>query len=62
MKNNRFSDVLTKLATDRQAMDRYKICRATLMKLAEESHAIRRFGRSVRFDIEVLDREIEKNY
>lgn len=43
------------------AMERYKLGRTALMQLAESENAIRRFGRSVRIDIEVLDKAIN-NY
>lgn len=55
-----FSDDLTKLATIPQAKNRYKLSRNTLMKIAGDANAIRRFGRSVRIDIEVLDGAIEQ--
>lgn len=56
-----YSDNVTKLATVPQAKDRYKVSRNTLMRLAEQENAIRRFGRAVRIDIQILDKAIS-NY
>jgi len=56
-----YSDTVTKLATVPQAVERYKISRNALMKIAEQEKAVRRFGRSVRIDIQILDRAIN-NY
>lgn len=55
MNKSKFSDNVTKLATIKQAQERYKICRGTLVKYAEKNGAIVRFGRSVRIDIEKMD-------
>lgn len=60
MNNNHFSDDLSKLATVKQARDRYKVSRLTLMKYAEKYDAVVRFGRSVRIDIEKFDAGISK--
>ena len=60
MYKSNFSNEVIKLATIPQAMERYKISRGTLMKIADNENAIRRFGRSVRIDIEVLGRAIEQ--
>ena len=60
MYKSNFSNEVIKLDTIPQAMERYKISRGTLMKIADNENAIRRFGRSVRIDIEVLDRAIEQ--
>lgn len=60
MHKSTFSDEIIKLATVPQAMERYKLSRGTLMKIAENENVIRRFGRSVRIDIEVLDKAIEQ--
>ena len=56
-----YCDTPTKLATVQQARQRYKMCRNTLMRIAEDKNAVRRFGRLVRIDIEVLDKATE-NY
>ena len=61
MYKSHHSDTLTKLATVPQARERYKVSRNTLMKLAEQENAVRRFGRAVRIDIQILDRAIS-NY
>lgn len=53
-----YTNRVIKLATVPQAVERYKLGRTTLMQLAESENAIRRFGRAVRIDIEVLDRAI----
>lgn len=56
-----YTNKVVKLATFPMAMERYKLGRTALMQLAESENAIRRFGRSVRVDIEVLDKAIS-NY
>lgn len=61
MNNNNFSDDLSKLATVKQAIDRYKVSRLTLMKYAEMYDAVIRFGKSVRIDIEKFDAGISNN-
>lgn len=60
MYKSNFSNEVIKLAIVPQAMERYKISRGTLMKIADSENAIRRFGRSVRIDVKVLDRAIEQ--
>lgn len=52
---------ITKLATIEEARERYRLGRALLLSLAEENNALRRFSRTIRIDIEVLDKAIE-NY
>ena len=44
-----------KLATIREAQERYRLGRTSVVKLAQEHGAIRRFGRSLRIDVELLD-------
>ena len=61
MKQAQYSNEITKLATVKQAVERYKLGKTKLMEVAEESKAIRRFGKAVRIDIEVMDKAIE-NY
>lgn len=63
MNKSQFSDNVTKLATIKQAQERYKISRGALVKYAELYGAIVRFGRSVRIDIEKMDTALsgEKN-
>ena len=61
MNNNNFSDNLSKLATVKQARERYKVSRLTLMKYAEKYDAVVRFGKSVRIDIEKFDAGIEED-
>ena len=56
-----YSNSISKLATVEQAKDRYKLSRNLLMQIAENENAVRRFGRSVRIDIPVMDKAIE-NY
>ena len=58
MNKSQFSDNVTKLATVKQAQERYKICRGALVKYAEQYGAIVRFGRSVRIDIEKMDKAL----
>ena len=54
-----YSNILTKLATPPMACERYKLSRSKLMEIAEKADAIRRFGRSVRVDIEKMDCYLE---
>mgnify|MGYP001119848421 FL=1 len=60
MNKAKYSDRVVKLATVPQAMERYKLGRNSIMELAKNNEAIRRFGRSVRIDVEVLDKAIEQ--
>lgn len=61
MKKSNFSDNVTKLATVPQAVERYKLSRNTLMRIADNENAVRRFGRAVRIDVQIMDKAIE-NY
>ena len=61
MNKANFSNTITKLATVPQAVERYKLSRNTLMRIAGQENAVRRFGRAVRIDVQVLDRAIN-NY
>lgn len=54
-----YSNNVSKLATVEQAVERYKLGRTKLMQVAEVNGAVRRIGRSVRIDVEVLDKAIE---
>lgn len=54
-----YSDKIEKLATVKQASERYKLGRTKLMQIAEDSGAIRRIGRIVRIDIPKMDKAIE---
>ena len=58
MKQPQYSNNLTKLATVKQAVERYKLGKTKLMEVAEDNNAIRRFGRAVRIDVEVMDKAI----
>ncbi len=60
MNKAKYSDVIVKLATVSQAMERYKLGRNSIMELAENNEAVRRFGRAVRIDVQVLDKAIEQ--
>ena len=60
MYKSNFSNKVIKLATVPQAMERYKLGRTKLMEIAENNEAIRRFVRSVRIDILLLDKAIEQ--
>ena len=53
-----YSNNLSKLATIEQAKERYKLSRNLLLEIAEKENAVRRFGRSVRIDIETFDKAI----
>lgn len=50
-----------KLGTVEEAKERYRLGRNKLMEIAENENAIRRFGRSVRIDISIMDNAIN-NY
>jgi hypothetical protein len=62
MRKSEFTNDVQKLATKLQAKERYKLSTGTIMKIATQANAVRRIGRSVRIDIEVLDKAIEENY
>lgn len=49
------------LATVKEAMKRYRVSRTTMMKIAKESKALRKIGKSVRIDIDVMDQYIKKD-
>ena len=61
MNKSNFSNNVTKLATVPQAVERYKLSRNTLMRIADEENAVRRFGRAVRIDVQIMDTAIN-NY
>ena len=61
MNKSNFSNNVTKLATVPQAVDRYKLSRNTLMRIAYDENAVRRFGRAVRIDVQIMDKAIN-NY
>lgn len=52
---------VVKLGTVKEAKERYRLGRNKLMEIAESENAVRRFGRSVRIDISVMDNAIN-NY
>lgn len=52
---------VVKLGTVEEAKERYRLGRNKLMEIAESENAVRRFGRSVRIDISVMDNAIN-NY
>lgn len=60
MNKAKYSDSIVKLATVTQAIERYKLGRNSLIRLATDEGAIRHFGRAVRIDVQVLDRAIEQ--
>lgn len=59
MQKASYSNEIGRLATIPQAKERYKLGRAKIMEVAQQSDAIRRFGRAVRIDIEVMDQAID---
>jgi hypothetical protein len=61
MNQAKYQKAVFKLATVNEARERYRLSRNLLMEVAEINNAVRRFGRAVRIDIEVMDRAIE-NY
>lgn len=61
MNKSNFSNNVTKLATVPQAVERYKLSRNTLMRIADDENAVRRFGRAVRIDVQIMDKAIN-NY
>ena len=50
-----------KLLTINQARERYQLSRATLMKIGEDAAAVRRIGRAIRLDVQLMDKAIEAN-
>lgn len=56
-----YSNNISKLATVEQAKERYKLLRNLLLDVAEKENAVRRFGRAVRIDIQIMDKAIN-NY
>lgn len=56
-----YSNNVSKLATVEQAKERYKLSRNLLIDVAEKENAVRRFGRAVRIDIQIMDKAIN-NY
>lgn len=61
MRKAKYTDVITKLATVPMAIERYKISRKTLLKHADNANAIVRFGKSVRIDVEKMDKYISNS-
>lgn len=57
-----YSNNISKLATVEQAKERYKLSRNLLLDVAEKENAVRRFGRAVRIDIQIMDKAINNNY
>lgn len=53
-----YSNNISKLATVEQAKERYKLSRNLLLDVAEKENAVRRFGRAVRIDIQIMDEAI----
>ena len=49
----------TKLITYEQASERYQLGRTSLIRIANECGAIRKIGRSVRLNLDVMDEAIE---
>lgn len=60
MNRPKYSNAVTKLATVPQAVERYKLGRTLLMQFAEGENAVRRIGRAVRIDVEVLDEAVRR--
>lgn len=54
-------DNTLKLVTVNQACERYQFSRNTLMRVADDLGAIKRFGRTVRIDVQAMDKAIEAN-
>ena len=48
--------------TMEMAKDRYNLCRDNIIKLAQESGALIRYGRAVRIDVEKLDKHFVTEY
>lgn len=58
MNRAKYTTPVTKLATVNEARERYRLGRNSLMKIAENNNAVRRFGKNVRIDISIMDKEI----
>lgn len=61
MNKSKYQRNITKLATINEARERYRLGRNSIMKIAEENDAVRRFGRAVRIDIQIMDKAVN-NY
>lgn len=60
MNKAKYSTDVTKLATINMAKERYKLSRASAVKLAEENNALIHIGRCVRIDVQKLDKALDK--
>ena len=60
MKTANYSWEVGKLATLPMVKERYKLGRDALIRIATESGAIRKIGRSLRFDVQKMDAYIDE--
>lgn len=58
-KANYVNSDIVKYATVSEAMQRYRLSRSLLMKVANDNKALRKIGRAVRVDIKILDEAME---
>lgn len=59
MNKSSFSNKIEKYGTVPQACDYFKLSRNTLMKLLNETGAIKKFGKSVRIDIPLATKVLD---
>lgn len=60
MNKPKYTNTITKYATVNMATERYKLSKALIIMLAKKYHALIRIGRSVRIDIEKLDKALDE--
>lgn len=61
MRKGNYSKEIVKLATVDEAMTRYKLSRSSVMRYATKANAVRKIGRSVRIDVDVMDQYIKES-
>ena len=59
MNKPNYTASITKYATVKMATERYKLSKASVIKMAKKHHALIRIGRSVRIDIEKLEKALD---
>lgn len=62
MQKANYTDNITKLATVKQAMERYKISRPTLYNLAKEHNSFVKIGKCTRIDCDTLDKALLRKW
>ena len=60
MNKPKYTSDVTKFATVKMATERYKLSKASVIIMAKQCHALIHIGRSVRIDIEKLDKALDE--